>query len=74
MRNKVPRTWSPNVHRVYLFSSDVGEKFRIKATKTTLKRIDHDGGLDNYILKSKTVGIAIGPQTKNEDATGEIFG
>lgn len=53
MENKVLRTWSPNVHRVFLFSSDVGEKFRLKVTKTTLKRIDYDGGLDNYILNQK---------------------
>src|ERR1700722_6158809 len=43
MRNKVPRTWSPNVHRVLLFSSSVGKKFRVKVTKRTLNRVDHDG-------------------------------
>lgn len=53
MKNKVLRTWSPNVHRVFLFSSDVGEKFRLKVTKTTLRRVDRDGGLDNYILSQK---------------------
>lgn len=55
MENKVPRTWSPNVHRVLLFSSEVGKKFRLKVTRTTLKRIDHDGGLDNYILNQKSL-------------------
>ena len=53
MRNKVLRTWSPNVHRVLLFSSDVGKKFRIKVTKKTLNRMDRDGGLDNYILNQR---------------------
>ena len=53
MRNKVPRTWSPNVHRVLLFSSSVGKKFRVKVTKRTLNRVDHDGGLDNYVLNQR---------------------
>lgn len=41
------------MHRVFLFSSEIGEKFRLKVTKPTLRKIDRDGGLDNYILNQK---------------------
>lgn len=48
------RSWKPNVQRVSLFSETLGERIRLRVTTEALRRIDHDGGLDNYILNQKT--------------------
>lgn len=73
MRNKVLRTWSPNVHRVFLFSSEVGEKFRLKVTKATLKKIDSDGGLDNYILNQKRLESPLAYKLKTKMLESRYF-
>lgn len=48
--NRNRRTWKPNVRHASLFSELLDRKVRLRVTTEALRRIDHVGGLDNYIL------------------------
>lgn len=53
MRNRIKRTWKPNVHRICLYSEALGSKLPLKVSKKALDEIDNSGGLDHYILEQK---------------------
>lgn len=48
--NKNRRTWKPNIQRVSLYSSLLGERVKLRVSTEALRRIDRAGGLDYYIL------------------------
>lgn len=45
------RFWKPNVLSKGLYSVALKKKIDLRVTSQTLKTIDNDGGLDNYLLK-----------------------
>src|SRR5688572_21997749 len=51
--NKTRRTWRPNVHGKTFFLPDVGARVKTRLTLRVLKTIKNEGGLENYLLKSK---------------------
>ncbi|KAK0389991.1 hypothetical protein NLU13_3564 [Sarocladium strictum] len=51
--NKTRRTWRPNVHVKTFFLPDVGARVKTRLTLRVLKTIKREGGLENYLLKSK---------------------
>ena len=50
---KTRRTWLPNIQSKRLYSETLGE-VKLKVTTKALKTIDKYGGLDAYLLGSKT--------------------
>ena len=49
--NKTRRRYLPNVHKMTLFSETLGS-VRLKLTVSTLRTIEHNGGLDRYLLNT----------------------
>jgi len=47
---KTKRRFMPNVQQVSLISDSLGTSVRIRITASTLRTIDHNGGLDNYLM------------------------
>ncbi|KAH9972649.1 mitochondrial 50S ribosomal protein L28-like protein [Lactifluus volemus] len=53
-KKKTRRTWLPNIQSKRLFSDALGEMVRVKVTTHALKTIRKVGGLDQYVLNTKS--------------------
>lgn len=51
---KTRRRFLPNLHRVSLNSRILGQVFRLRITAATLRSIDHNGGLDGFLLSTNS--------------------
>ena len=59
---KTPRKWRPNVHSRRLWAESLGVHVRTRVTTRVLRTIDKVGGLDEYLLGSKSARIMeLGP-------------
>ena len=53
-KNRTRRRFLPNLCQVTLMSDVLGEKFRLRVAASTLRSVEHRGGLDAYLTKAKT--------------------
>lgn len=61
-KNRNVRTFEPNVNRQTLWSQVLNQRITLKVTASTLKAIDKEGGLDNYLVKDTSARIKqLGP-------------
>ncbi|KAG5949850.1 hypothetical protein E4U53_005706 [Claviceps sorghi] len=61
-QNKSRRFWRPNVHVKAFFSPALGARVKTRLTLRVLKTIRREGGIENYLLKSKPARIKeLGP-------------
>lgn len=61
-KNKSHRFWRPNIHVKHLYSPSLRCRIKIRLTLRVLKTIDREGGIENYLLKSKPARIKeLGP-------------
>lgn len=59
---KTRRKWRPNIQNRRLYSESLGQMIRTRVTTRVLRTIDKVGGLDNYLLGTKTQRIKdLGP-------------
>jgi large subunit ribosomal protein L28 len=49
---KTKRRYLPNLQDVTLASDALGQGFRLRIAVSALRSVDHNGGLDAFILKS----------------------
>ena len=49
---KTRRRFEPNLHTVSLHSEVLGQTVSLRVTAATLRSVDHNGGLDNFLLGS----------------------
>ncbi len=50
---KTKRRFLPNLGVVTLTSDTLGRSFRLRITRQALRSVDHRGGLDGYLAKSR---------------------
>ena len=50
--NKTKRTFLPNLHNVTLISDTLGQSFKLRVSTLGLRSVEHNGGLDNWLLKT----------------------
>ncbi|AHA28330.1 50S ribosomal protein L28 [Candidatus Liberibacter americanus] len=51
--NKTKRRFLPNLCNIALISDVLGQKYQLRISKHALRSVEHIGGLDQYLLKSK---------------------
>ena len=51
--NKTKRRFLPNLQEVTLESESLGRSFRLKISNHALRSVDHRGGLDAFLKKTK---------------------
>ena len=51
--NKTKRKFLPNLQKVSFFSEKLGKKIKLKVSVRVIKSVEHNGGIDNYILNLK---------------------
>lgn len=60
--NRTKRFWRPNVHVKAFYVAALGARIKTRLTLRVLKTIRREGGLENYLLKSKPARIKeLGP-------------
>lgn len=51
--NKSRRRFLPNLNEVTLISDTLGKSFQLRISAAALRTVDHRGGLDAFLAKSK---------------------
>jgi large subunit ribosomal protein L28 len=57
--NKTKRTFLPNLHNVTLISDTLGQSFKLRVSTYGLRSVEHNGGLDNWLLKTKDEQLSV---------------
>lgn len=55
---KAKRRFMPNMQQVTLRSDALGQNVRMRITASTLRTIDHNGGLDNFLLTTHSKSLS----------------
>lgn len=55
---KSRRRFMPNVQQVTLMSDALGQSIRMRVTVSTLRTIDHNGGLDQYLMSTHSAKLS----------------
>jgi large subunit ribosomal protein L28 len=50
--NKTKRTFLPNLQNVTLLSDTLGKGVKLRVSTHGLRSVEHNGGLDNWLLKA----------------------
>lgn len=51
--NKTKRVFLPNLQHVTLMSEKLDRSFRFRVSTNGLRSVEHNGGLDNWLLKTR---------------------
>ena len=57
--NKTKRAFLPNLQDVTLMSDALGRSVRLRVSMNGLRSVEHVGGLDNWLLKSKDGSLSL---------------
>ncbi len=60
--NKTKRVFLPNLQNVTLLSEKLDRSFRFRVSTQGLRSVEHNGGLDNWLLK--TADIKLSPRAR----------
>ena len=52
--NKTKRIYRPNLQIIALVSEVLGNSYKLKISMNALRSVDRNGGLDPFLLKSRT--------------------
>ncbi len=52
--NKTKRVFLPNLQNVTLISEKLDRSFKFRVSTQGLRSVEHNGGLDNWLLKTKS--------------------
>ncbi|MFW2828834.1 50S ribosomal protein L28 [Sphingomonas sp. ID0503] len=57
--NKTKRTFLPNLQNVTLMSDSLGKSVRLRVSTHGLRSVEHNGGLDNWLLKTSESDLSL---------------
>ncbi|MES2987435.1 MAG: 50S ribosomal protein L28 [Pseudomonadota bacterium] len=57
--NKTKRTFLPNLQNVTLISDALGRSIRLRVSTHGLRSVEHNGGLDNWLLKASDDDLSL---------------
>lgn len=57
--NRTRRKFYPNLTKVSLISDALGETIRLRISTQALRSVEHNGGLDNFLLKARPVNLSL---------------
>jgi large subunit ribosomal protein L28 len=56
--NKTKRVFLPNLQNVTLLSESLARSFKFRVSTHGLRSVEHNGGLDNWLLKTPDVKLS----------------
>ncbi|MBB4631410.1 50S ribosomal protein L28 [Sphingosinicella soli] len=57
--NKTKRVFLPNLQNVSLISDSLGRTVRLKVSTHGLRSVEHNGGLDNWLIKTRDEKLSL---------------
>lgn len=60
--NKTRRRFNPNIQDTALYSDVLGESFRLRVATSTLRTVEHKGGLDGFLAGAKDADLSLAAQ------------
>ncbi|VAX07106.1 LSU ribosomal protein L28p @ LSU ribosomal protein L28p, zinc-independent [hydrothermal vent metagenome] len=57
--NKTRRVFRPNLIRAKLLSDILGQSVAMRISTSALRTVEHNGGLDNFLVKAKDVNLSL---------------
>ncbi|MBA4756832.1 50S ribosomal protein L28 [Sphingosinicella sp.] len=57
--NKTKRVFLPNLQNVSLISDTLGRTVRLKVSTHGLRSVEHNGGLDNWLVKTRDEKLSL---------------
>ena len=57
--NKTRRRFLPNLNNVSLISDALGQTVHLRISANALRSVEHNGGLDNFLLKARDEALSI---------------
>ena len=58
-KNRTRRRFLPNVQEVRLMSEALGRSFSMKVSASALRSVEHNGGLDKFLLKARDTNLSL---------------
>ncbi len=71
---KTRRRYLPNLNQVTLQSEALGRSFRFRIAASTLRTVDHRGGLDAFLLKANLADMSPRAQKVKKDVEAALAG
>jgi large subunit ribosomal protein L28 len=68
-KNRTRRRFLPNLNDVTLISDILGRSFKLRISAAALRTVDHRGGLDQFMAKSKDVELSVKALKIKKDIT-----
>ncbi len=53
-KNRNKRVFKPNLVKTTLMSESLEKSFSFRVATAAIRTVEHNGGLDNYLMKAKT--------------------
>ena len=60
--NRTRRKFLPNLTKATLMSDALGEKIRLRVSTQALRSVEHNGGLDSFLLKARKSNLSLKAQ------------
>jgi len=57
--NKTRRVFRPNLIKATLLSDVLGQSVAMRISTSALRTVEHNGGLDNFLIKAKDVNLSL---------------
>ncbi|PZU50728.1 MAG: 50S ribosomal protein L28 [Sphingomonas sp.] len=70
--NKTKRTYLPNLQNVTLLSEALGRSFRLRVSTHGLRSVEHVGGLDNWLLKTRDEDLSLRARRLKRDVAKKV--
>ncbi len=58
-KNRNRRRFLPNVQDARMMSDALGRSFSLKVSAAALRSVEHNGGLDNFLLKARDEKLSL---------------
>jgi len=71
---KTRRRYLPNLNDVTLESEALGRSFKFRIAASTLRTVDHRGGLDAFLLKADDAGLSARALKVKKDVAAALAG
>ncbi|MBB5684495.1 50S ribosomal protein L28 [Sphingobium boeckii] len=70
--NKTKRTFLPNLQNVTLMSEALGTSVKLRVSTHGLRSVEHNGGLDNWLLKTSEDKLSLKAKRLKRDVAKKV--
>ena len=70
--NKTKRTFLPNLQNVTLISDSLGTSVRLRVSTHGLRSVEHNGGLDNWLVKTRDTDLSLRARRLKRDIVKKL--